>query len=170
MGPRQLSLELRKGESPDLTRRRWVVGLSMLGVAAGQIVGLYQTGVLRRLPDPPLPRVDSNKVNASDYAYKRLQTPDAFGMIITYGITAALAGAGGKDRARTTPLLPLALAAKVAGDVATNLKLAREEWAENKALCAYCQTATLLSIASLGLALPEAVRGARHLFGRRVTA
>ncbi len=166
--PRQLSRELRLGQSPDLRRRRQVLGLSMVGAAAGIAVSLYQTGILGHLPDPPSGGLfDSDRVDASDYAYKRLQTPDGLGMLVTYGITALLAGAGGEDRARTMPLVPLALAGKVAGDVVTNLALAREEWAENKAFCAYCQTASLASLVSLPLALPEAVKAARHLFGRQ---
>jgi uncharacterized membrane protein len=45
-------------------------------------------------------------------------------------------------------------------------KLAREEWRENRAFCAYCQTATLASFASVAFALPEAIRAVRHLLGR----
>ena len=46
--------------------------------------------------------------------------------------------------------------AKAAFDVATSLKLADEEWRNGRALCACCQMATLASVASLLLALPEA--------------
>ena len=161
--PRRLSRELREGQSGDLRRRRWLVGLSLLGVAIGQVVTLYQTGIIRRLPDPPFGPFDSERVNASDYAYKRLQVPDAALMVVTYGITAALAAAGGKNRAEEQPLLPVAMAAKMAADIGTNLKLAGEEWAENKALCAYCQAASLISFASLALALPETLRALRRL-------
>ncbi len=164
--PSELSRELRLHRSPDLNRRRWLIGLSLAGVAIGQIVGLYQTGILRRLPDPPVRPFDSNRVNASDYAYKRLQVPDAFLMIGTYAATAALAAAGSEDRAREAPWLPVAAATKIAYDVATNLRLAREEWQGNKALCAYCQTATLISVASAALAMPEALRGVRHMLRR----
>ncbi len=87
-------------------------------------------------------------------------------MLVTYGVTMLLAGAGGEGRARKLPWLPLALAAKVASDVATNAKLAREEWDENGALCAYCQAANLASLASLPLVLPEARKALRHLLGR----
>ncbi|MFC7736448.1 vitamin K epoxide reductase family protein [Roseomonas sp. GCM10028921] len=164
--PSELSRDLRRRTDPDLRRRRWLVGLSLLGVAIGQVVTLYQTGIIRRLPDPPLGPFDSERVNASDYAYKRLQVPDAVLMIATYAITAALAAAGGRNRAEEQPVLPVALAAKTFFDVGTNLKLAQEEWADNKALCAYCQTASLVSIASLALALPEAARALRNLLGR----
>ncbi|GAA4385269.1 vitamin K epoxide reductase family protein [Hymenobacter koreensis] len=163
MNPTQLSRELRTARTPDLNRRRWIIGLSLLGVALGQIVTLYQTGIIKHLPDPPVGPFDSDKVDASDYAYKRLDTPDAAGMIITYGLTTALAAAGGKGRALNKPWLPLAMGVKIFSDVLTNMKLAQEEWAENKALCFYCQLANAASIASLALAVPEAVRAAKNL-------
>lgn len=163
MNPRQLSRELRKGQSPHLQRRRWIIGLSMVGAVAAQIVSLYQTGIIKKLPDPPLPIFDSDKVDASTYAYKRFQSPDGPIMLVNYGITAWLAAAGGERRARTMPWLPIVMGAKIAGDVVTALKLAGEEWAENKALCAYCQAATAASIASLILALPEMISAARQL-------
>ena len=167
MTPTQLSRELREGQSPDLTNRRWIVGLSLLGAAAGQIVGLYQTGIIKHLPDPPIPIFDSDKVDASDYAYKRAQTPDALIMVVTYGITAALAGAGGMRRAETMPWLPLAMGAKALFDVGTAVKLAQEEWQDNKALCAYCQAATVASVASVALALPEMAKAVQTIFGRK---
>lgn len=160
----QLSRELRDDSSPDLVRRRWTIGLSFAGSAIGMIVGAYQTGILKRLPDIlPGDMFDAEKVDASSYAYKRMQTPDGLLMTITYGVTAALAGAGGTERARDNPALPVAAAAKAAYDLATCLKLAREEWQENKALCSWCQVATGLSAAIFALTLPEAVRAGQNL-------
>ncbi len=145
--PRVLSRELRLRTTPDLRRRRWVLGLSLLGTVAAQIVTLFQMGVVRRLPDPPGP-FDSSRVDASDYAYSRMQAPDGALMLVSYGVTAALA-------------------AKTGWDSFTALKLGQEEWAENRALCAYCQVATLASLASFALALPEAVRATRAATARR---
>ncbi|HEX8237682.1 MAG TPA: vitamin K epoxide reductase family protein [Abditibacteriaceae bacterium] len=167
MTPRELSEELRNDSSPDLQRRRWVIGLSLVGTAMAQIVSLYQTGIVRRLPDPPWAIFDSTKVDASDYAYKRLQTPDAFMMLASYAVTAWLAGAGGKNRAMQTPLLPVALGLKTVLDTVTAVELGREEWKENKALCAYCQVATICSVISVALTAPEAVRAAKSLFASR---
>lgn len=166
MTPAQLSHELREGQSPELTNRRWIIGLSLLGAAAGQIVSLYQTGIIKHLPDPPVPLFNSDKVDASDYAYKRVQTPDALMMVVTYGVTAWLAGAGGKNRAQTQPWLPIAMGVKALTDVGTAVQLAREEWAENKAFCAYCQAATVASIASVAFAVPEVVKAVNKLFKR----
>lgn len=172
--PRQLSRELRTGAGEDLQRRRGVLGLSMVGVAAGVIVGLYQTGVIKHLPDLPLPRLDAyldaDRVDASDYAYKRLKTPDGLMMIVSYGLTASLAGAGEKGRAHSTPLLSLLAAGKVLGDAFFAVQLGREEWEENKAFCWYCQSATLASLASVPLVLPEAAKAVRHLLGRHSEA
>ena len=162
--PSDLSRELREETSGDLARRRWAIGLSFAGTAIGMIVGAYQTGLLKRLLDILPGRVfDAETVDASDYAYKRLQTPDALLMTVTYGITAALAGAGGKDRAEQNPALPIAAAAKAGYDLATAVRLGREEWAENKALCSWCQVATLISAVTFLLTLPEAGRAARRL-------
>lgn len=165
--PRQLSRELRLGESRDLKRRRWIVGLSLFGATMGQIVSLYQMGILRRLPDPPSDLFDATRVDASDYAYKRYQTPDGLMMIGTYAVTAILAGAGGERRNEEHPILPLLLFGKTVYDAALCVKLAREEWDENGAFCEYCQAASLASVASVGLALPGALKAASHLLASR---
>lgn len=163
--PERLSAELRAGENADLKRRRWIIGLSFLGAAIGQVVALYQVGIVRRLPSLPGRLFDANKVDASNYAYKRMRTPDGLIMVATYALTAWLAGAGGKDRATESPLLPIAMGAKTAYDAATCVKLAQEEWRDNKAFCEYCQVATVASFISLALALPEVIRAVRRLRG-----
>ena len=164
LAPATLSRELRESRSPDLARRRWSIGLSIAGAAIGGVVALYQTGIIRRLPDILPGKVfDAEKVDASDYAYKRLQMPDAPLMMLTYSATAALAAAGGAQRATRQPALPIAFAAKAWYDFATCLKLGQEEWAENKALCSWCQVATLISAITAALSLPEAIRAGRSL-------
>ena len=137
MEPKQLSEELRKGQNPDLTRRRFIVGLSFLGATMAEAVSMYQVGIIDHLPDPPIPGFDSSKVDASDYAYRNFDTPDGFMMLANYSITALLAGAGGQDRATQAPFLPIAMAAKILFDSILALKLAQTEWKENEALCAY---------------------------------
>ena len=63
-------------------------------------------------------------------------------------------------------MLSLLAAGKVAADTVLAVELGREEWRENRALCAYCQVATVASAVSLALALPEARRALRTLRGR----
>jgi len=165
MDARQLSHELREADNADLRRRRQIIGLSLVGAAMGGIVTLYQTGIIKRLPDPPVPIFDSSRVDASDYGYKRMQTPDGVMMLFTYALTIWLAAAGGKDRVRQMPALPVALALKTLADALLNIEFAREEWGENKAFCAYCQTASLCSLASVIVAYPEAAEALRNLSG-----
>jgi uncharacterized membrane protein len=171
LAPADLSRELREGQSPDLSRRRWAIGLSFVGAAIGTVVSLYQTGILKRLPDILPGKVfDAEKVDSSDYAYKRLQSPDGPLMVMTYAATAAFAAAGGAERATRQPAMPLAFAGKALYDLATCLKLAQEEWAENKKLCSWCQVATAISAVTAALSLPEAIRAGRSLTGNREAA
>jgi uncharacterized membrane protein len=168
MEPQQLSQELRQGKNPYMSRRRAIIGLSMLGGSMGQLVTLYQTGIVSHLPDPPGQQIfDADRVDASNYAYNKFNSPDGPIMVLTYAITAWLAAAGGLERATRNPLLPIAMGIKILIDVVTNVELAREEWSENKAFCEYCQVATVCSFASLVLAAPEVLAAARTLLGRR---
>ncbi len=169
MEPRQLSLELRKGNNPDLSRRRLIVGLSFLGAAAAEAVSLYQIGAIDHLPDPPIPGIDSDKVDAADYAYSYFDTPDGFMMLASYSITALLAGAGGANRATQNPWLPIAMAGKTLLDSIVALYLARVEWKDNEAFCAYCQAATVCSLVSFALSIPEASTALRFLLSNQKT-
>ena len=155
MKPSELSRQLREGQAPELRARRRIVGFSLVGVLMAQIVSLYQVGLVKHLPDPPFAVFDSDKVDASDYAYKRFLTADGFLMLMSYATTAWLAGTGGEKRSQTHSYLSLLMGAKIALDLVSAAELAREEWNDNKKLCPYCQTATLASLASLLLAWPE---------------
>ncbi len=162
--PSELSHQLREESSPDLQKRRIGIGLSLAGAVIAGVVTAYQTGLIKRLPDILPGKVwDAEKVDASDYAYSMLQQPDAPMMIVTYGLTAMAFAAGGKDRVRDNPALPLAAAVKATYDLVTCLKLGQEEWQQNKALCSWCQVATFISAATALLTLPEAWRAGRAL-------
>lgn len=162
LAPDRLSHELRCERSPDLARRRGAIALSLTAAAIGGVVAAYQTGLVRRLPDLLPGRIwDAEKVDASAYAYRRLQVPDGMLMIATYAATAALVSAGGKDRAEQAPAFPLAAAGKALFDLITCIELAREERRDNRALCSWCQVATVLTAAILALTVPEAWRAAR---------
>ena len=87
-------------------------------------------------------------------------------MVLNYALTAWIASAGGLDRARRNPLLPIAMGVKILIDGIVSAELAREEWSENKAFCEYCQVATVCSFASLVLAVPEMAMATCTLLGR----
>ena len=138
------------------------MALSFTGAAIGAIVGAYQMGMIKRLPDIlPGQIFDAEKVDASDYAYRNLQQPDAPMMLMNYGLTAMTIAAGGRDRATQNPALPIIAAGKATFDLVLCSALAVEEWRENKALCSWCQVATALSAATFVLSLPEAARAVR---------
>ena len=161
----RVSDDLRRGSGDHLTRRRRQTALVLGATAAMGVISLYQTGILRSLPDPPLPGVDSDAVYASGEAYVVGQTPDAALSIANYGVTLALIGAGAADRARTAPLLPLLAAGKLAVDAAGAAVLTLEQVTKHRALCAYCLAAAFLNVAALPQALPEAGAAWRTLRG-----
>jgi hypothetical protein len=49
----------------------------MLSTACMGVASLYQTGVVRRIPELPLALFDANRVEASAQAYQLLRMPDA---------------------------------------------------------------------------------------------
>ncbi len=162
LSPPELSRQLRTGTSDDLRRRRIGIALSFGGAAIAAAVAAYQTGITRRLPGIlPGSVWDAEKVDASDYAYANLQSPDGPMMLVNYGLTAMAIAAGGTDRATQNPALPVAAAAKAGFDFALCSAMAVKEWQENEKLCSWCQVATLVSAATLAVTLPEAVKALR---------
>jgi len=159
----RLSRELRTQTSPDLRRRRGIVGLSMLASATMGLIALYQTGLIKHLPEPPLPMLDADKVNGSPQAYERFATPDAILGLGSYAATMGLAAMGGADRLRTMPWVPLALAAKVAFDAANAAKLTADQWTKHRAFCLWCLLAASATFAMVPLAIPETIAAARAL-------
>ncbi len=147
---------LRREDSAALTGRRRVFGLALGAAASLGVVGLYQSGIVRHLPDPPLRWFDSDKVDASGEAYANFATPDSAVGIISYGVTAALAGMGAADRATERPWLPLALAAKTGFDALGASYLTAEQLSKHRKLCGYCLVAAAASLTAFPAAIPEA--------------
>jgi len=61
----EVSRELRNEKSANLRRRRAVIGLSSAGAASLRLISLYQTGIIKHLPEPSLPYLNAEKVDAS---------------------------------------------------------------------------------------------------------
>lgn len=164
MNARELSAQLRDGTGHYLEERRRIVALGLLATSAMSAVTLYQTGIIKHLPEPPLAYLDAEKVDASPEAYNRLgtATPDAAFGLVSYAVTIVLAAMAGTDRARQRPLIPLALAAKVVLDALNSGYLTWEQIAKHKALCSYCLLAAAASFAAVPAALPEARAALRH--------
>lgn len=167
MNPEELSRQLRRGSSRFLVNRRGTVGLSLAAIGPLGLVSLYQMGIIPRVPEPPLPFLDADGVDAAPEAYEVLDMPDAVLGIASYALTAALAAAGGEDRATDRPWIPLALAAKVAFDVAQAGKLTLEQWTKHRTFCLWCLAAAGASFATAPLVVPEARAALRELLSER---
>ncbi|MDP9311217.1 MAG: vitamin K epoxide reductase [Chloroflexota bacterium] len=162
----RLSHQLREGASQYLERRRAIVGLSLVSVASMGIITLYQVGLIEHLPEPPLPYLNADKVDASAEAYEKLSVPDATLGLLSYSVTITLAAMGGKDRARQQSYLPLALLAKVLVDSAQASKLTVDQWTKHRAFCSWCLLAASATLATVPLAVPEARAAYDHYRNR----
>lgn len=158
-----VSDDLRRGAGSDLARRRRVAGLALGAIASFATVAVYQFGLVPHLPDPPLPGLDSDRVDASGEAYTFGRTPDSALAMGSYAATLALAGMGGRDR---HPLIPLALAAKVAVDAAGAAYLTAEQLTKHRKVCTYCTVASVLTFAMVPAVVPEARAAWRALRAR----
>lgn len=125
---------------------------------------LYQTGIVKHLPDPPIPSFDSDRVNASHEAY-RLGVPDGPVALVAFAANLPLAAAGGLNRATDHPWLPLAAGAKAVIDAIGAGYYFSLMPVKEKAWCGYCIVATAADLAVLALALPEARKALRQLAG-----
>ncbi len=163
MKPKQLSAELRHGTGDFLEERRGVIALSLTAIGCMGLIALYQTGIIRRLPDLPLPLMDADKVDASDEAYAKLQTPDAFIGLGSYAVTMGLAAMGGKKRAQEQPWIPLALAVKAGADALQAAKLSYDQWAKHRAFCIWCLGAAAATFAIVPLVAGEAAAAVRQI-------
>ncbi len=166
MTPRELSTELRTGEGGYLPHRRGIVACGMAAAGAMGLITLYQIGLIKHLPEPPLPGFNADKVDASEEAYSYFETPDAVIGLGSYAATMGLAAMGGKDRAKSQPWIPLALLAKVTADAAQAAKLTLDQWTKHKAFCFWCLLAATATFVSLPLAIPEGIAALPRLRGR----
>jgi uncharacterized membrane protein len=148
--------DLREGKGGFLADRRAIAGLSLVAIGAMGLVSAYQLGILRRLPQPRRRWLDSNRVDGSAEAYKRFNVPDATLGVASYATTLVLAGMGGKQRARTTPWVPAALAAKVGFDVAQSIRMIVVQWIKFRSLCGWCLLSATASFLSAAFVASEA--------------
>ena len=167
LSPEELSRDLRAGSSGFLKRRRGVVGLSLFSVGVMGGIALYQMGILKTIPEPRLPGFNTEKVTSSPQAYSHLTAPDAILGLVSYGVTAALAGAGAQNRWKTHPWIPLCMAGKVMMDATLASNLTADEWAKNRAFCLWCLLTTAATFVALPLAIPEAKAALRRLTGEQ---
>ena len=165
MDGQSLSKELRTAGGLYLFCRRAIVLTSFVGASSMMMIGLYQMGILRRWPDLPRPRFQSSKVAAVAPAYRPLglPIPDSLLGLISYAVTAALAGFGGPERRVHMPWVVMLMSVKILGDAALGAVLFVIQWAWYRSFCVYCVIAALASFGALPLAVPETWAAWRRL-------
>lgn len=156
---------LRNGESEDLARRRKIIALSALGLVDFSLISLYQTGVIRHLPDLPYSLFASDKVNASKDAYM-MGVPDGPVSAAAYGLTMILASAGGSADTGRKPVMDAALGATVAGNTIGAVYYLYNMIFVQKKVCLYCLTGAAINIASAAIIAPSVIKSVKKLFGK----
>lgn len=164
--PAVLSWQLREASYPFLRERRGVISLSLVASVALSVIGLYQMGILKRLPEPRLPRFDAEQVNRSAEAYRWLETPDAFLGLGSYVATMTLAAMGGPNRAERQPWIPLALAVKVGLDAALAGFQIMTQGRKLHIWCSWCLLTSAATFGSVPLVVPEARAALKRLRGK----
>ena len=160
----KLRRELQESVNSDLNVRRAVIGLSLVGIAAMTAVTLFQTGVVKHLPDPPIEGFNSDKVNSSDTAYA-LGVPDGALSLASLAANIPLAAFGGANRATDMPLVPLAAAAKATVEAAVAGWYFYQMPTKEKAWCGYCIIGAMTNWGIAALTLMEAKNAWKSLKG-----
>jgi len=173
---RIMSRVLKPGEQGRVARkqelarfvahRRRVAELSLAATGAMGVIALYQTGVLKHIPEPRIPGFNADKVAGSAEAYSILGIPDGLLGMGSYAVTAALATIGASDRTIERPALSLLMAAKVGVDTAFAAKSVRDQWKKQHAFCSWCLLACAVTFAAVPLVIPE-TRAATRQMARR---
>jgi uncharacterized membrane protein len=137
--------------------------LQTAAAATLSVVGLYQFGLVRSVPELPLPGLDADRVDASGEAYTVLRTPDSSLGIVSAGASLVLAGMGGAERYREQPVIPLLLLGKSLLDAAGGLYLTAEQLSKHRKVCSWCVATAALLLAAVPTAVPEARAAWREL-------
>jgi uncharacterized membrane protein len=136
-------------------RQRAVIALSLVGIGSMSASALLQTGLLRHLPDPPLPGFNSDKVNLSREAFP-FGVPDGTLGVLSFAANLPLAGLTGANSAWVRRWALRAGVAKAIVDTGVALWYLYQMPAREKAWCVYCLAAQVCSLGILVLTLQDA--------------
>jgi hypothetical protein len=131
------------------------VACSLVSAASMAAVSLLQMGLIRHLPDPPIRRFDSDKVNTSDTAY-RWGAPDG-----PLGAASSALNLPRMWRRRSRPgpaWIPFLAAGKATIDAAASARYFYRMPVREKAWRGYCIVGAVANLAVFFMTLPEARR------------
>ena len=163
LSPSAISRTLRTDRNPALRSKRRIVALSALGLLDFSLISLYQTGVIKHLPDLPGDLFDSDFVNGSDEAYQ-LGAPDAPISAVIYGLTMVLATAGGTEKTGRHPAFDLLLGATLLVNAGGAANYLVNMVTKQKKVCLYCVTGAAINFASLAVAWSDIRDSVRRVF------
>lgn len=142
-------------EDHEASRRRHsIVKLAAFAAANFTLGSLVQTGAIRRLPDPPIPGVDSYRVMTSRAAYP-FGVPDAPVALAFHATVMALAGLAIRVRPRRQRLIDRLIASGVLAGAVGVARYAIEMVRLRRA-CVYCIAAGATMLAMVPPALHNA--------------
>ena len=145
--------ELLMGTGQDLEKRRAITALSALGLVDFAFISLYQSGVIKRLPELPFKAFDSNTANAAPEAYM-MGAPDATISAWVYASNMVLATAGGTEASGRKPFFDLLLGSTIAGNAAGALYYLYDMIFKQKKVCPYCIVGGAINLASAVIVAP----------------
>lgn len=160
VAPEALKESIRGDGRREMTFRRAIIGVSLVGIAAMSVVSLLQAGIVRHLPDPKTrkPHFDTDRVNTSREAYS-YGMPDAPLTIAAHATSLAIAAAGPADRYEHRPWLPVLSSALALPQAVIAAKYLFYQMPKvDKAWCPWCVVDALVHFTTLGLTIPEAVK------------
>ncbi len=135
-------------------RRGWVIALASLAAVDAIVVALRQTGVIRRLPEPPGRVWDTNRIVTAPVAYA-MGVPDAPLAAATYVALIGFAARLGRRPAWRRPWSALGLGAGALGAAAGAGFYLWHMLARERRLCPYCLGTAAVSFTLLPLAVPD---------------
>ena len=163
LGAEALRLEFRAGDDEMMSSRRGIVGFSIFSTCTLAVVGLFQAGILKRLP-PHTKLFNSELVHGSRLAFSMpVKAPDAVLGMASYSATACLAAIGTADRVKTARYLPIAMGAKCIIDASLGAWLGVEQWKRFRTFSPWSLAVLAASCASLVLAKREVGAALRNV-------
>lgn len=150
-------------QDENLKMRRRIMALTALGIVDFTIISLYQSGVIRNLPDFPGKIFASNEVNAAKDAYM-LTIPDGPVSLTAYAAIMALAAWGGTEQTGRKPFHELATGTLIAANAVGAVYYLSNMIFKQKKICPYCITGAAVNIASAVLIAPSFIKSLKRLF------
>ncbi len=154
--------ELLNSTDEDLQRRRKVVALSAAGLCDFAFISLYQSGVIKRLPELPFKSFDSNKVNAAVDAYK-MGAPDATISAWIYATNMILATVEGTESSGRKPVYDVLLGGTVAANTGGALYYLYDMVFKQKKVCPYCIVGMVVNLSTAVIIAPVVLKSLKKL-------